>query len=144
MQTRSKNNIFKPKNLPEGLVRYHLPKALIATTCTDGVKPTSYSSAAQHPTWLAAMNTKFDALLSNSTWTLVPPTANTNIVGCKWIFRLKHKADGTTNRYKARLVAKGFHQQPSIDYGETYSLVVKPTTIRLVLSLAISFDWPIR
>jgi hypothetical protein len=144
MQTHSKNNIFKPKNLPKGLVQYHLPKALIATTCTDDVEPTSYSSAAQHPAWLAAMNTKFDALLSNGTWTLVPPTANTNIVGWKWVFRLKHKADGTTNRYKARLVTKGFHQQPGIDYGKTYSLVVKLTTIRLVLSLAISFGWPIR
>jgi hypothetical protein len=138
MQTHSKNNIFKPKNLPEGLVRYPLPKALIATTCSDDVEPTSYSSAAQHPAWRAAMNIEFDTLLSNGTWTLVPPTANTNIVGCKWVFHLKRKADGTIDRYKARLVAKGFHQQPGIDYGETYSPVVKPTTIQLVLSLAIS------
>jgi hypothetical protein len=84
------------------------------------------------------MNIEFDTLLSNGTWTLVPPTANTNIVGCKWVFHLKQKADGTIDRYKARLVAKGFHQQPGIDYGETYSPVVKPTTIQLVLSLAIS------
>jgi hypothetical protein len=90
------------------------------------------------------MNTEFDALLSNDTWTLVPPTTNTNIVGCKWVFHLKCKVDGTIDRYKAGLVAKGFHQQPGIDYEETYNLVVKPTTIRLVLSLAISSGWPIR
>jgi hypothetical protein len=90
------------------------------------------------------MNTEFDALLSNGTWTLVPPIANTNIVGCKWVFHLKRKADGIIDRYKARLVAKGFHQQPGIDYGETYSPVVKPTTIQLVRSLAISSGWPIR
>jgi hypothetical protein len=90
------------------------------------------------------MNIEFDALLSNGTWTLVPPTSDMNVVGCKWVFRLKRKADGSIDRHKARLVAKGFHQQPGIDFGETYSPVVKPTTIRLVLSLAISAGWPVR
>ena len=67
-----------------------------------------------------------------------------NIVGCKWVFRIKRKVDGTIDRYKARLVAKGFHQQPGVDFGETYSPVVKPTAIRIVLSIAISFGWTIR
>ena len=66
-----------------------------------------------------------------------------NIVGCKWVFHLKCKVDLSIDRHKARLVAKGFHQQLSIDFGETYSPVVKPITIRLVLSLAISAGWPI-
>jgi len=56
---------------------------------------------------------------------------------------LKRKADGSLGRHKARLVAKGFHQQPGIDYGETYSSVIKLTTVRLILSLAISNGWPI-
>ena len=58
-----------------------------------------------------------------------------NVVGAKWVFRLKRKADGSIERYKARLVAKGFHQQPGIDFGDTYSPVVKPITIRTVISL---------
>ena len=90
------------------------------------------------------MNAKFDALLSNGTWTLVPHTFDMNIVGYKWVFHLKCKADGSINRHKARLVAKGFHQQPGIDFGETYCLVVKPTTICPILSLAIFASWPIR
>lgn len=89
------------------------------------------------------MNTQFDALLHNQTWTLVPPESATNIIGCKWVFRIKRKSDGLIDRYKARLVARGFHQQPGIDYGETYSPVIKPTTIRIVLSLALSNGWPI-
>jgi hypothetical protein len=89
------------------------------------------------------MNVEFDALLKNHTWTLVPPESATNVVGCKWVFRLKRKADGSIDRYKARLVAKGFHQQPGIDYGETYSPVIKPTTVRIVLFVALSNGWPI-
>jgi hypothetical protein len=131
MQTRSKNNIFKPRTLPDGLIRYLLPKALIATTGPDDIEPTSYTTASKHQAWRDAMNTEFDALLSNGTWTLVPHISDMNIVGCKWVFRLKHKADGFIDCHKARLIAKGFHQQPGIDFGETYSLVVKPTTIRL-------------
>ena len=90
------------------------------------------------------MNVEFDALLHNGTWTLVAPFPTMNIVGCKWVFRIKRKVDGTIDRYKARLVAKGFHQQPGVDFGETYSPVVKPTAIRTVLSIAISFGWTIR
>jgi hypothetical protein len=59
-------------------------------------------------------------------------------------FRIKRNANGEIERYKARLVAKGFHQQPGIDFAETYSLVVKPITIRTVLSIAVSAGWDIR
>ena len=89
------------------------------------------------------MNDEFDALLQNQTWTLVPPLEASNVIGCKWVFRLKRKADGSIDRYKAQLVAKGFHQEPGLDYGETYNPVVKPTTVRLVLSLALYSGWPI-
>jgi hypothetical protein len=90
------------------------------------------------------MNIEFDALLKNQTWTLVPPHPNQNVVGCKWVFRIKRHADGSIERYKARLVAKGFHQQPGIDYDETYSPVIKPTTVRTVLSIAISAGWSVQ
>jgi hypothetical protein len=60
------------------------------------------------------------------------------------VFRIKRHADGSIERYKARLVAKGFHQQPRIDYDETYSPVIKPTTVRIVLSIEISAGWSVR
>lgn len=67
-----------------------------------------------------------------------------NIIGCKWVYRIKRKADGTIERYKAPLVAKGFHQQPGLDYNETFNPVVKPTTIRTVLTIAVSRGWSMR
>ncbi|PRQ21351.1 putative RNA-directed DNA polymerase [Rosa chinensis] len=83
------------------------------------------------------------ALHQTGTWQLVPPHPSQNVVGCKWVFRTKQRADGTIERHKARLVAKGFHQQAGLDYQETFSPVATSTTIRVLLSLAVQHDWPI-
>ena len=90
------------------------------------------------------MDAEFTALQKQQTWSLVPPPPGANLVGYKWVYKLKLNSDDSIARYKARLVAKRFHQQPRIDYQETFSPMVKPTTIKLVLSLAVSFKWPLR
>uniref|UniRef100_A0A2N9I0S6 Reverse transcriptase Ty1/copia-type domain-containing protein n=2 Tax=Fagus sylvatica TaxID=28930 RepID=A0A2N9I0S6_FAGSY len=130
MLTRSKNLIFKPKIPTDGTTRYPLPKALLVATASASSlpEPTCFTTASKDPNWRNAMNVEFDALLKNQIWSLVPPSPNQNIVGCKWVFRIKRNADGSIERYKARLVAKRFHQQPGVDYDETYSPVIKPTT----------------
>jgi histone deacetylase 1/2 len=87
------------------------------------------------------MSAEFTVLTSNDTWELVPPSLHQNLVGCRWVFWLKRKPNGSIDRYKARLVAKGFHQRPSLDYTETFNPVVKPTTIRIVLCLALQHGW---
>ena len=66
------------------------------------------------------------------------------MVGCKWVFKLKHNSDGSISRYRARLVAKGFHQQYGVDFEKTFSLVIKPPIVRIILSLAVQFNWPLR
>uniref|UniRef100_A0A2N9FDU4 Reverse transcriptase Ty1/copia-type domain-containing protein n=1 Tax=Fagus sylvatica TaxID=28930 RepID=A0A2N9FDU4_FAGSY len=146
MTTRSQNQISKPKIPTDGTVRYPVPKALLAVTESSAIdaEPTCFTSAVKSPTWRKAMNLEFDALLKNQTWQLVPPHPSQNLIGCKWVFRTKRNADGSVERHKARLVAKGFHQQAGVDYDETYSPVVKPTTVRTVLSIAISSGWSIR
>lgn len=65
------------------------------------------------------------------------------MVGCKWHFQVKKNVDSSIDRYKARLVAKGYSQQPGIDFGDTFSPVLKPVTIRIVLTLAVTYKWPI-
>ena len=74
---------------------------------------------------------------------LVPPSPSQNLVGCKWVYKLKHNSDGSISRYKARLVAKGFHQQFGVDFEETFSPVIKPPTVRIILSLVVQFNWPL-
>ena len=75
------------------------------------------------------MYTEYDALISNHTWDLVPLVPSHNLVGCKWVFRVNRHPDGSVDRYKARVVAKGFTQCLCLDYHDTFSLVVKTSTV---------------
>nr|GEW20794.1 ribonuclease H-like domain-containing protein [Tanacetum cinerariifolium] len=90
-----------------------------------------------------AMLDEYNALITNGTWVLVPRPANVNVIRSMWLFKHKFNADGSLSRYKARLVANGRSQQQGIDCDEKFSLVVKSATIRTVLSLVVSRDWPI-
>ncbi|GJW39160.1 ribonuclease H-like domain-containing protein [Tanacetum coccineum] len=86
---------------------------------------------------------EYKALIDNNTWVLVLRPPNVNIVRSMWLYKHKYNADGSLNRYKARLVANGRSQQQGIDCDGTFSPVVKPATIRTVLILAVSRQWPI-
>ncbi|GJZ85449.1 ribonuclease H-like domain-containing protein [Tanacetum coccineum] len=90
------------------------------------------------PNWRNAMYDEYNALVKNGTRLLVPRPAGVNMVRSMWLFKHKFHADGTLSRYKARLVANGSSQQLGVDFDETFSPVVKPATIRTVLSLAVS------
>ena len=108
------------------------------------IEPCLFSQTIKHKCWQDAMRAKYDALMKNNTWSLVNCPTNANVVGSKWIYRVKKRSDCTIDRYKARLVAKGFSQEEGVDYFDTFSPVIKPTTIRLVLSTALSQGWYIR
>ncbi|KAM1541138.1 hypothetical protein ACFX1Z_011089 [Malus domestica] len=137
MQTRSKSGISKAIAL---LAAVHEHEGVDLSQ----VEPATYKSALKSPVWYEAMQDEISALHKQGTWSLVPLPKHKNLVGCKWVFKIKKNADGSIGRYKARLVAKGFNQEEGIDYGETFSPVVKPTTVRLVLALSAHFGWSLR
>ena len=107
-------------------------------------EPTCVESALVSPMWKKAMDEEFSALIRNHTWDLVRYSPQYNIVGNKWVFKLKLNPKRGVERYKARLVAKGFHETPDIYFKETFSLVVKVATIRMVLTMVVSRNWDIR
>ena len=84
------------------------------------------------------MEAEYVALMDNKTWHLVPSSSNKNLIDCKWVYHIKENANGTIDRYKARLVAKGYKQRYGIDYEDTFSPVVKASTIRVVLVISVS------
>jgi hypothetical protein len=106
--------------------------------------PSCFSEASKSPEWREAMNHEFDALLTTKTWSLCPLPAGRHAVRNKWVYKLKQKPDGSIERYKARLVAKGFDQRSGVDYTETFSPVIKPATVRVVLAIAVHHNWSIR
>jgi hypothetical protein len=84
------------------------------------------------------MEEEYSALITNNTWDLVPRPVGSNVTTGMWIFKHKFNSNATLEQYKAHWVLRGFTQRPDIDYDETFSPVVKPTTIRLVLFQVIS------
>lgn len=88
------------------------------------------------------MRDEYLALQRHNTWSLVPLPTNRQAIGCKWVFKVKENPDGTVHNYKARLVAKGFHQVAGFDFSVTP--VVKPTTLRTILTTALSKGWTVR
>nr|GEX18372.1 ribonuclease H-like domain-containing protein [Tanacetum cinerariifolium] len=105
--------------------------------------PKSLFLALNGPNWSNAVYDEYKALVKNGIWVLVPRPSDVNLVRSMWLFKPKLYADGTLSRYKTRLVANGSSQQLGIDFDETFSPVVKPATIFIVLSLAVSLQWPI-
>lgn len=107
----------------------------------DDNEPSCYDEAKGVHEWEKAMEEEISALDKNKTWELVPKPKDIEPVSCKWVYKIKRKADGTVDRYKARLVARGFTQQYGLDYEETFSPVAKMTSVRVLISLAASLRW---
>jgi histone deacetylase 1/2 len=140
---RSRSSITRPKERTNGTVAW-LAACTAHTVADPTAEPRSYQAAMSIPHWRAAMEQEYQAQLTNETWTLLPPPPRVNIIDSKWVFKVNKHVDGFIERYKARLVAKGFKQRHGLDCEDTFSHVVKPTTIRLLLSLEVSRGWSLR
>ncbi|XP_019085320.1 PREDICTED: uncharacterized protein LOC109126311 [Camelina sativa] len=101
------------------------------------------AQALRDPNFRKAMSEEIDAQMRHHTWDLEKPPPSKQVIPSKWIFTLKYNPDGSIARYKARLVARGFNQQYGVDYAETFSPVIKSTTVRLVLEVAVKKNWSI-
>ena len=123
----------------------NLISAEVVLNATDS-DPTSITEAKSHsdwPKWKEAMDQEMATLEKAGTWCTVPRPSGKNVVGSKWVFHIKHKADGSVDKYKARLVARGFTQVYGVDYFNTYSPVARLTSFRTILAVAARYNWDI-
>ena len=79
---------------------------------------------------------EYQLIMKNDAWDVVPRPEGNSIITSKWIYKIKHAAEGSIEKNKARCVARGFYQKEGIDYEETLSPVARYTSIRSVLALA--------
>ena len=105
--------------------------------------PKDWKSAKMDPKWRDAMIEELEALKKNKTWVLTRLPEGKKAVSCKWIYTVKQNSQGKIERYKARLVARGYSQTYGIDYDETFAPVAKMNTVRILVSCAANFGWPL-
>jgi hypothetical protein len=117
---------------------------LYALSADVGVdEPINYSDAMKRSDakqWEKAAQDEYNSIQAAGTWSLVALPAGRKAIGCKWIFKIKYKANGSIERHKGRLVAKGYSQKEGLDFNETFAPVAKFASIRSLLALAASYD----
>ncbi|TLX69449.1 hypothetical protein E9993_23005, partial [Labilibacter sediminis] len=106
-------------------------------------EPMSFKEAVSDPLWQTAMAEELTALHQTHTWDLVPLPPGKHKIGCRWVYKIKTKSDGSIERYKARLVAKGYSQQYGLDYEETFAPVAKMTNVRTLIAISSIRQWKI-
>ncbi|RVW84529.1 Retrovirus-related Pol polyprotein from transposon TNT 1-94 [Vitis vinifera] len=99
-------------------------------------EPQSFEEAIKDEDWRKAMEKEIDVIEKNETWQLIEKPKDKEIIGVKWIYRVKHHSDGRVQRLKARLVAKGYSQQPGVDFHETFAPIARLDTIRTIIAVA--------
>jgi len=117
-------------------------KAFIASLQSAQI-PKDWKEAMHDPKWREAMLEELRALEKNRTWDLVKLPVGKKVVSCKWVFTVKQTLEGKVERYKARLVTRGYSQTYGIDYDETFAPVAKMSTVRILISCAANFGWPL-
>jgi hypothetical protein len=98
-------------------------------------EPQLFEEVKGRPEWEKTMVVEHESLMKKQTWDLTALPLGKKPIGCKWVYKVKYKANGTFDKNKAWLIAKGFSQQESIDYEETFSPTTNMSTIRLVLAM---------
>jgi hypothetical protein len=104
-------------------------------------EPICFEEAIQKKEWADDMTEEYQSIIKNDVWEIAPRPKSKDVVSSKWLFKIKHVADESIEKYKARFVARGFSQKDGIDYEETFTPVARYTSIRTIIALAAKMKW---
>ena len=104
-------------------------------------EPCSFDEANKLQVWRDAMMEEYQSIMKNDVWEIVPRPQGKFVVTSKWLYKVKHAADGSIEKYKARFVARGFSQKEGINYEETFAPVARYTSIRTIIAIASIMGW---
>jgi hypothetical protein len=105
------------------------------------VEPSSFEEENKLQVWKDAILEDYRSIIKNNVWDIVPRKKEKSMVSSKWIYKIKHVANGSVENFKEIFVARGFNQKERIDYEKTFSPVARYTSIRAIISLASVLSW---
>lgn len=104
-------------------------------------EPERYHKAKEKKEWVKEMEEEIRALEANETWEITSLPPGRKPIGCRWVYKVKLKHDGSVERHKSRLVAKGYSQKEGVDFVDSFSPVAKVVIVRIILALAAANGW---
>jgi hypothetical protein len=107
------------------------------------VEPSSFEEATDQQVWWDAMVEEYTSIMRNDVWDIVSRPEGKSVVSSRWLYKIKHVADGSIEKFKVRFVVRGFSQKEGVDYEETFSPVTRYASIRVVISIASVMRWRI-
>ena len=116
---------------------------MLLVASTRDSEPSTFEEASQHSVCRDAMMAEYHSIMKNDVWEIVLRPEGKSVVTSRWLYKMKHVADGSVEKYKARFVAWRFSQVEGIDYDETFAPVAQYTSIRSLISIAAEMGWKI-
>ena len=106
--------------------------------------PSTFEEVSTHKVWKDVIMEEYNSIMKNDVWEVVPRLEGKSVVTSKWLYKIKHAADGNIKKYKAQFAARGFSEIEGVDYDETFAPVARFSLIRAVISVVAVMGWKIR
>ena len=116
---------------------------MAVVTSLSELEPTTFEEASKHQVWRDAMMEEYNSIMKNGVWEVVPRPEGKSVVTSKWLYKIKHAADGSIENFKACFVACGFSHVEGVDYDETFALVAIFSSIIAAISVVAEMGWKI-
>ena len=136
--------MLRAMKIPEGQIGRERDLKYLVVALMSSIldsEPSTYDELVGQQCWKEAMMEEYESIMKNDVWEVVSRPDGKSVVTFKWIFKIKHAADGSIDKYRARFVARGFSQKEGVDSDEMLAPVAHYTSIRTIIDIALYMGW---